>query len=557
MRRRKHNFRFHLGVLGALTAVPFILAGTAMAFLYVNAQRQATEHDLVTAAKDLSNAIDRQVSGGLVTLRTLAFAKTLEEGDLGSFYAQAERVAGTFPGALVTFRRSDGQQIVNTAFAWGSPLPKSEHPVLRAADEKAIKTMQPVVSDLYTGASTGQPYVMIELPVSFEGSPHLLGLAVPPESILRLLQQSSVVRPDWVVIVVDRHYRVVARTREHEGFVGRSASDEFIQMLTGTEGVVSSTTLDGSAVLDGYYKSPLTGWTVITAVPVVSINQSVQQAALAVGAAGALGLLCSLLLAGLYSLYITPPIWRLRNDALALSRRERVTSFNTGISELNAVSETLANASASLIRDEEAKSQMMKELNHRVKNSLATVLSIARQSAAKTDNFTEFYDAFSGRLVALSQSHDALSEGEWVEADAAELVQRVCISVAGAERIAAKGPRVPLYPRAALTLGMVLHELCTNAAKYGALARPEGTIAVEWSVLPHAPGGPTFALEWCERGGPPVEAPHKKSFGTRFIEESIRHELGGAAEFDFMTEGLIFRCRFPLRRPGPGETAGA
>lgn len=556
MRRRKHNFRFHLGVLGALTAVPFILGGAAMAFLYVNAQRQATEHDLVNAAKDLSNAIDRQVSAGLVTLRTLAFAKTLEEGDLGSFYSQAARVAGTFPGSVVTFRRADGQQIVNSALAWGSPLPKSEHPTLRAADENAIKTMQPVVSDLYTSISTGQPFVMIELPISFEGAPHLLGLAMPPEAILRLIQQSSVIRTDWLAIVVDGHYRVIARTREHEGFVGRSASDEFIQKLSGTEGVVSSTTLDGSAVLDGYYKSPLTGWTVITAVPVASINQSVQQAALAVAAAGALGLLFSLLLAGLYSLYITPPIWRLRNDALALSRRERVTSFNTGITELNAVSETLASASASLIRDEEAKSQMIKELNHRVKNSLATVLSIARQSAAKTDNFAEFYEAFSGRLVALSQSHDALSEGEWVEADAAELVQRVCISVAGADRIAAKGPRVPLYPRAALTLGMVLHELCTNAAKYGALAQPEGSIAIEWSVLPHAPGGATFALVWTERGGPPVEAPQKKSFGTRFIDESIRHELRGTAEFDFMTEGLVFRCRFPLRRPTVGTTAG-
>jgi two-component sensor histidine kinase len=557
MRRRKYNFRSHLGALGALTAVPFILAGTAMAFLYVNAQREATEHDLVTAAKDLSNAIDRQVSGGLITLRTLSFAKTLESGDLGSFYSQAARVAGTFPESLVTLRSADGQQIVNTALPWGSPLLKSEHPVLRAADKKAIETMLPVVSDLYTGVSTRQPFVMIELPLLYKGTPHLLGLALPPDSFLRLIQQSSVVHPDWLVIVLDGSYRVIARTREHDGFLGRTASDEFIQKLSGAEGVVSSTTLDGSAVLDGYYKSPLTGWTVITAVPVSSINESVRQAALAVAAAGILGLVCSLLLATLYSFYITPPIWRLRNDALALSRREPVTHFNTGITELNAVSETLADASNALIRDETAKGQMIKELNHRVKNSLATVLSIARQSAAKTDNFAEFYEAFSGRLVALSQSHDALSEGEWVEADAAELVQRVCISVAGADRIAAKGPRVPLYPRAALTLGMVLHELYTNASKYGALSSPEGSIAVEWSVQTDAPGGASFALDWTERGGPRVGAPQKKSFGTRFINESIRHELRGETAFDFKPKGLVFRCRFPLRRPAEEPTAEA
>ncbi|MCK9919236.1 sensor histidine kinase [Microbacteriaceae bacterium K1510] len=549
MRRRKHNFRFHLGVLGALTAVPFILAGAVLAVLYVDSERQAIELDLVSAARDLSNAIDRQIDGGLVTLRTLAFAKTLEERDLGSFYSQAARVAGIFPDSVVTLRRSDGQQIVNTAFAFGSPLPKSLDPVLRVSDDKALKSGQPVVSNVYASASTGQHYVMLELPITFDGAAHLLGLALPPESILRLTEQSSAVRPDWLVIVLDGNHRVLARTRDHNGFVGRSASEAFVLKLTGREGVVSSTTLDGKDVLDGYYTSPLTAWTVVTAASVSSINQSVRKAALAVGAAGVLGLVCSLLFAVLYSRYVTPPIWRLRNDALALSRRERVTSFNTGITELNAVSDTLAKASASLRRDEEAKSQMIKELNHRVKNSLATVLSIARQSAAKTDNFTEFYDSFSGRLVALSQSHDALSEGEWVEADAGELVERVCVSVAGPDRIAAKGPPVPLYPRAALTLGMVLHELSTNAAKYGALARPAGTITIEWSVLPHAPGGASFALNWIEQGGPPVDAPQKKSFGTRFINESIRHELKGSADFDFRPEGLHFSCRFPLRRP--------
>lgn len=549
MRRRKYNFRFHLGVLGALTAMPFILAGAVLAVLYVDSERQAIELDLVSAARDLSNAIDRQIDGGLVTLRTLAFAKTLEERDLGSFYSQAARVAGIFPGSVVSLRRPDGQQIVNTAFAFGSPLPKSLDPVLRASDDKALKSGQPVVSNIYASAATGQHYVMLELPITFDGAPHLLGLALPPESILRITEQSSAVRPDWLVIVLDGNHRVLARTRDHNGFVGRSASEAFVQKITGREGVVSSTTLDGNDVLDGYYASPLTGWTVVTAAPVSSINQSVRKAALAVGAAGVLGLICSLLFAVLYSRYVTPPIWRLRNDALALSRRERITSFNTGITELNAVSDTLAKASASLRRDEEAKSQMIKELNHRVKNSLATVLSIARQSAAKTDNFTEFYDSFSGRLVALSQSHDALSEGEWVEADARELVERVCVSVAGPDRIAAKGPPVPLYPRAALTLGMVLHELCTNAAKYGALARPAGTITIEWSVLPHAPGGASFSLDWIEQGGPPIEAPQKKSFGTRFINESIRHELKGSADFDFRPEGLHFRCRFPLRRP--------
>lgn len=553
MRRRKFNFRFHLGVLGALTAVPFIVAGAVAAVLYVQSERQSTEQDLVNAAKDLSHVIDREITGGLSTLKTLAFARTLAEGDLASFYRQATNVAGIFPGSVVGLRRADGQQLINTARPWGAPLPKTTSPVLRDADRKALAKMEPIVSDLYTGVTTGQHYVMLDLPVTYQGEPHLLNLAVPPDAILRLLRQSSAVQQDWLAIVIDGNHRVIARTRDHEGFVGRSASEGFAARLTGSEGVVTSTTLDGSRVIDGFFRSPLTGWTVITAVPQATINEAVRQAVIAVSAAGALGLICSLLFAVLYSRYVTPPIWRLRDDALALSRRERVTSFNTGIAELNAVSETLASASASLARDEEAKSQMIKELNHRVKNSLATVLSIARQTYAKTGNFADFFDVFSGRIVALAQSHDALSEGEWVDADFGELVQRVCINFGGAERIAAQGPPVPLYPRAALTMGMVLHELCTNAAKYGALANSDGRITLEWGVLPHAPEGPAFTLEWTERGGPPVMPPEEKSFGSRFIEDSIRHELRGSVDFDFRPEGLVFRCRFPLRRPGPAD----
>jgi two-component sensor histidine kinase len=547
MRRRKYNFRFHLGILGALTAVPFILAGAVLAILYVNSERQRTEQDLVTAAKDLSNAIDRQVTGGVSTLKTLAFSPALAQGDLPAFYQQAQSVAGFFPGSVVGFRRADGQQLVNTALPWGTPLPITQDPILRESDNAALTTMQPVVSNIYTGISTGQRYVMLNLPIMFEGAPHFLNMAIPPESILRLVQQSSIVRPDWLVIVIDGNRRVIARTRDHANFVGRSASDGFIQRLVGGEGVVTSTTLDGARVVDGYFRSPVTGWTVITAVPVATINQSLQQAAIAVAATGALGLLCSLVFAILYSRYITPPIWRLRRDALALSRREKVAAFNTGITELNAVSDTLAEASASLVNDEMAKSQMMKELNHRVKNTLATVLSIARQTGVKAEDFSEFFDAFSGRLVALSQSHDALSEGEWIEADVAELVQRICTSVVGPDRLGTDGPPVPLHPRAALTMGMVLHELSTNAAKYGALAQPEGHIDAEWSVQPHAPGGPLFAFDWTEQGGPPIEPPDRKSFGARFIEDSIRHELKGTAEFDFRPEGLVFRCRFPVR----------
>jgi two-component sensor histidine kinase len=336
--------------------------------------------------------------------------------------------------------------------------------------------------------------------------------------------------------------------------LGQHASAAFVDMLKGEQGAVQSTSLDGHRVVDGYHRSPLTGWTVIAAVPRQAFSEAATQATIAVAATGALGVVLSILLAIIYGRYRTAPIWRLRDDALALSRRQPISAFRTGITELNAVSEALAEASAILIRDETSKARLIDELNHRVKNSLATVQSIARQTLARSASLEEFQASFVGRLIALSRSHNALSEGGWIDADFAKLVRRVCIEVAGQERVEARGPTCALPPRAALTMGLVLHELCTNAAKYGSLRAPDGILRIRWRVEAR-PSGREFVLEWLEAGGPRIEQVAKRSFGTRFIEESIRHELRGQAAFDFQSSGLKFTCRFLLPADGREERA--
>jgi PAS domain S-box-containing protein len=186
---------------------------------------------------------------------------------------------------------------------------------------------------------------------------------------------------------------------------------------------------------------------------------------------------------------------------------------------------------------------LIDELNHRVKNTLATVQSIARQTAKGAAAGPEFVDAFESRLVALSRTHDALTRSAWEQASLQELLGQE-FSPYAAEQFRLDGPDVSLRPRQALALGMVFHELATNAAKHGALSRVSGCVEVGWTA-----GAAGLQIEWREHDGPPVATPQRRGFGSRLITATIQGELCGVAELNFARDGLVCRLRIPLGDP--------
>lgn len=186
---------------------------------------------------------------------------------------------------------------------------------------------------------------------------------------------------------------------------------------------------------------------------------------------------------------------------------------------------------------------MVDELNHRVKNTLATVQSIARQSfksvaseAART--------SFEARIQALSKAHDALSASHWEAIGLAHLLGQE-LAPFGSHRIAVDGPGIDLVPRAAIALAMVFHELSANAASYGALAREAGSLAIKWTRQTVGDGG-RLVLEWREEGGAVLGEPAKPGFGTRLIQRIVEGELGGELRFDLDERGLVCRLDVPI-----------
>jgi two-component sensor histidine kinase len=208
---------------------------------------------------------------------------------------------------------------------------------------------------------------------------------------------------------------------------------------------------------------------------------------------------------------------------------------------------------------DEEQDLLLNELNHRVKNTLATVQSIAQQTLRTTSSQEEFRGRFEARLLALSKTHDLLTRDAWRSADLASLVEQEMAPYArdGEGRVVVAGPGVRLPARAAINLGLVVHELATNAAKYGALSAPTGRVTIRWS-LAEAEGGPELRFAWSEAGGPPVKLPERKGFGTRLIERSLGGELNGRVELDYRATGFEARLAVPLGSPhGASSRVGA
>lgn len=197
------------------------------------------------------------------------------------------------------------------------------------------------------------------------------------------------------------------------------------------------------------------------------------------------------------------------------------------------------------VRAEERQKQLVDELNHRVKNTLAVVQALAGHTLRSADNPAEFCVRFESRLQTLSRTHDVLNESAWGGAQLREVLQQVLMPYdeAAGGRLTMSGADFLISPNSAVTLGLAFHELATNAARYGALAEPGGRIHIAWSLSPAL-----FHLDWLETGGPPAVAPSRRGFGLVLLERGVPHQLGGKVRLDFGPGGLSCRMDLPFDR---------
>jgi len=195
------------------------------------------------------------------------------------------------------------------------------------------------------------------------------------------------------------------------------------------------------------------------------------------------------------------------------------------------------------MRAESHRQLLVNELNHRVKNTLATIQSIASQSLRNAGVDMAVRGALEGRLMAIAATHNVLTDKNWSAASLRQIVEgSVTPYRTNVGQLTISGDDLMVSPKPAVILALAFHELAINALKYGALSAPDGHVDIDWSVT----GGERLDMSWTERGGPPVHPPERRGFGSRIIEMALPNELGGQVDVDYRPEGLHCRIQAPL-----------
>ncbi len=232
----------------------------------------------------------------------------------------------------------------------------------------------------------------------------------------------------------------------------------------------------------------------------------------------------------------------------------RLLPYKTKVGEVDGVVITFTDISTMIEREELR--TLVDELNHRVKNMLQVVMAVCGQTLEQSPSLEAFGRSFKGRLHSLARAHELVSSKNWTHVLLIDLVREEIEPYApGMVRISVEGPEVALTPNAALALGMVLHELATNAVKHGALSVEHGRLALSWSLEGEGQDA-LLRIAWRETGGPKVQAPTRRGFGSDLIERQTQHDLDGTVDIAFATEGLSLVLRLPMATIAPTGFSG-
>jgi two-component system, chemotaxis family, CheB/CheR fusion protein len=225
----------------------------------------------------------------------------------------------------------------------------------------------------------------------------------------------------------------------------------------------------------------------------------------------------------------------------------RILPYSTLDSTVSGVTITFVNVTG-MVQAEQHQRLLVDEMNHRVKNMLTVVGSLAAQTVRRSETLDDFAKAFSGRVRALTTSYTLLSRQNWVSILLQDLLVAAITPYAAQDRsnVVLAGPGVQLKPAGALAMGMAIHELASNAFRHGSLSVPKGAVNIAWR-LERSDDGSELVIDWTERNGPPVQSSPRRGFGATLIERGFAHELSGRAKLAFETTGVRATLRAPFR----------
>ncbi|WP_270934582.1 response regulator [Falsiroseomonas oryzae] len=336
----------HLAVFALSIVLPLWCLLGLIAWTSVRQARDDYQQQTMVVARNMALELDRELAGFSGILSALATSPALQDGDLRRFHEQAVRVAPA--GGAIVMRDRSGQQLVSTLFPFGTPLPVTAAAAVRAADECVFRTRSTCVSDLYIGTTDRQPYILLDAPVFRDGEVEFaLNIAVRAQHLASLLARHQL-PAGWAASITDRQHRIVARSPEHERFVGSLANAALRENTAADEGRVRSVNVAGVPVWGAYVRLPAWGWRVAIGVPEEVLGAPLRRSLFFFGAAGVLAIGLSIAAALLYGRRLARSIGALDRLAAAVGGSVAPSALSTSIRELDSVSASLAEADVRL-----------------------------------------------------------------------------------------------------------------------------------------------------------------------------------------------------------------
>jgi two-component sensor histidine kinase len=490
----KPSLPVRLGLLVAGTTLPLIVFAAGIVFHNYEQDRKDATQRVLETVRSIRLVLDAEMQRMTGSLQVLTLTDSLRGGDFQGF----RRIAMGFleqygeDGVIIVADR-EGRQLFSSVTEDTANTPPRNN---RAIIDKVFATKLPQYSNLFAGAVRKRMIVTVEVPVIRNGEVLYDISFSPPIELFQNIVEKQRPSDDWTISIFDAEGINFARVPNPQDTVGKRAAPLLYAGLSrAPEATLPTVSLEGVPLITSYARSALTGWTVA---------------------------------AGISQASLVAPLWR----NLAITSAIGGLLLLTGLAFAVRMATTIA-------RGETLHDLLIEELNHRVKNTLAILQAIATQtfrSATRAER-----EKFEGRLGALAEAHNLLSKVKWQGSELHDVIERVLqpYLLNNPERIKIFGPKVPLSPRLAVVLSMIVHEIATNAAKYGALCNDTGTVALDWEVIEEN-SKRKLRMIWRETGGPPVTAPVQRGFGSRLIERSARDQLGGEATVDFLPRGVVY-----------------
>jgi two-component sensor histidine kinase len=500
----KPSLPLRLALLVAGTTLPLIIFAAGIVFHNYEQDRQDAAQRVLETVRSIRLVLDAEIQRMTGAMQMLSLTNALRDRDFAGFRRISQGFLDQYgEGGVMLVTDREGQQLFSSVTPDTAGLPPRNN---RAIVEKVFATKKPQYSDLFVGAVRGQQIVTVEVPVLHNDEVVYVISFSPPIELFQALIEKQRPSQDWTISIFDASGISFARVPNPQETIGKRASQSlYAEMFRRPEATLQTVSLEGVPLITTFARSSITGWTVA---------------------------------AGIAESSLIGPLWR----NLAITSVIGSLLLLVGLAFAVRMATTIAHG-------ESLHKLLIDELNHRVKNTLAIMQAIAAQTFRSASPAER--GKFEGRLGALAEAHNLLSREKWQGSELQDVLGRVLqpYLLNSAERVRMFGPKVPLSPQLAVVLSMIVHEIATNAAKYGALSNETGTVTLDWEVFEeHAKQ--KLRLIWTEAGGPPVVAPVRRGFGSRLIERSARDQLGGEATVDFLPRGVVYTVTCSLEDVG-------